>query len=187
MKPLAKAVAACFALFILLFSLAAGSNPDFTLFKNYLSDLGARDAPSAVFFNSALVFGGIGLIVLGVVFFGKRVVPGVLCAISGIALFLVALFPEGDSLHKAVSILFFTIAGLSVLAFTVQEAKERGARKAVVGAGILQVALSLLLASTFAFEKSLAPLFETLAVASLCAWGVVAAAIPDLRTHQEGP
>jgi len=163
------------AVFLILYSVAALSDPDYVFYEDYLSDLGV--GPAAWAFNSAVMIAG-GLIVVFSLF-GLRSVLGsgslnqvavALLSGAGVLLFFIGVFTEdaGD-VHLFFSLAFFLtlLIALGVLSAALYRASP-------LGTGGTAVTLA-----TFLFGVSVAlsmganPQSETLAVLAAVAWGTV--------------
>ena len=95
-------------------------HPCFSIFKNALSDLGALDVPDNYIFNVGITLASIFALIHGVflVYVFKRTtirLSGALLALSALFLMLIALYPEGTSLHYPFSIAFFALLIMAML------------------------------------------------------------------------
>lgn len=160
------------ASFLVLYSIAAFSDPEYTFGENYLSDLGVGEAAWA--FNSALILCGAFFLafaafgigpVLGTDVFSR--VAFALLVLCAVFLINIGIFTEdyGD-LHGFFSYAFFLtfLATLGVLTATLYRSKALGR----AGLGVT--------AATFVFGMMLAsfgtgPMVETVAVFALVVWG----------------
>ncbi len=111
--------------FIIFLIISEAIFPDYHISTNYISDLGVWSMPSAVVFNSSIMFLGL-TVIAGSYFVSKafrsRVIP-VLLALVGIGSLLVGIFPESAvcftvyELHDYVSFFAFLVGGLSAISF----------------------------------------------------------------------
>lgn len=161
------------SLFLVLYSTAIASDPDYTFGKNYLSDLGV--GPGAWAFNSALVITGLLLVLFSVM--GVRHILGgqaiskvatVFLAIDGALLACIGIFTEDyDPEHYIISVSFFLLFLLTVvlMAVALWRTKALGTFGYAFSAVIVVFGLILL-------PMGGDPFSETAAVFSMIVWGV---------------
>jgi len=173
-----------FLLFNLLFILSLLNSPNFVLFTNYLSDLGA--GPSSLYFNSGCILAGTLLFaVFALLLRESKAIKfsGIGCAIgmlSSLALIGVGLFPETTGLHGAVSAAYFLLSGLSVLSYTLSYGAYIGFANRLALLGALHFIFTILLAAAIFSGTKSAPRYETLTVFAFQLW-VLAAAFANKR------
>lgn len=159
--------------FLVLYSVAAFSDPAYVFGRNYLSDLGVGKAAWA--FNSGLIVCGV--LLLAFVWWGVRPLLGsdassrasvVLLLMCGFFLINIGIFTEdyGD-IHGVFSYAFFLtfLVALCVLAISLRRTGALGLPGQVVTAGTFVFGLALLPFGT-------GPAVETAAVFGLVLWGL---------------
>jgi len=183
------------AAFLVLYVVAMASDPEYTFYRNYLSDLGV--GPGAWAFNSAVMVAGALMSVFAIAGVAPAVHAGLarwgdtavrtalagagplLLAVGGAFLVLIGVFTEdaGD-LHGAVSVGFFVSTYLGLVALV--PALRRSGALGVSGLFSTVVAVAF---GTVLLPLGFNPQTETVAVMVEVAWGVTASGILLLRAR----
>jgi hypothetical membrane protein len=160
------------SIFLVLYSIAMASDPDYTFGKNYLSDLGV--GPGAWAFNSGLIIAGLFLVLFSVR--GIRALLGSLTvsmlasaflALDGLLLACIGVFTEAfDPEHYLFSISFFLTFLLTVWLMVVAMYKS----KALGSFGYLFSSV-VGLVGILLLPMGGDPLSETIAVFAIIVWG----------------
>lgn len=129
---------------------------DFTLFSNYISDLGVSEY--AIIFNTSLIIAGILLLPLVLHIYEKDKYLAVLFLTTGAALAGVGIFNEASELHTSVSAAFFLLSFITMLYAGIREKSDFGK---------VSIVLSLLGFLGLAFFN---PFIETLLVFAIAGW-----------------
>jgi hypothetical membrane protein len=161
------------SLFLVLYSVAMASDPDYAFGKNYLSDLGV--GPGAWAFNSALVVTGFLLVLFSMM--GVRPMLGGLAiskvatmflAIDGVLLASIGIFTEDyDPEHYIFSVSFFLMFLLTVVLMTVAMWKTK-----VLGTFGYAFSAVIVVFGLILLPMGGDPFSETAAVLSIIIWGV---------------
>ncbi|HUS56420.1 MAG TPA: DUF998 domain-containing protein [Thermoplasmata archaeon] len=184
-RPSAAIGVASGAAFLILYTLAAVSDPGYSFMENYLSDLGV--GPGALAFNAALVSTG-SLIALFAVFgllpaFERRdfvVSVGVgMLALSGVLLVFVGIFTEDSgNIHT-----FFSYAFFLTMLFTIGVISLALHRERAIGVFGLIVSDSTFAMGVALMFAGFTPAAETVAVLLLLSWGVILSGALYLRSR----
>jgi hypothetical membrane protein len=156
-------------LFILLTIIAAANYPNYSIFTNYLSDLGVSSY--GVLFNAGCILAGISAILLANALwrkfpekFGKA--GSVIFLLAGVCLAGVGVFTEHSNLHIVFSIAFFVLAAVALI--FLGTAMGRQNKKMY----FLSVIASLCIAAFL--PLGLQPIVEHVAVAAVILWTICA-------------
>lgn len=161
------------ALFLVLYSVAMASDPDYTFGENYLSDLGV--GPGAWAFNSALVITGflLGLFsIMGIrPMLGSPAISKLATAfltVDGILLACIGVFTEDfDPEHYIFSVAFFLTFLLTLVLMTVALWKTN-----VLGTFGYAFSAVIVVFGLILLPMGGDPFSETAAVFSIIVWGV---------------
>jgi hypothetical membrane protein len=161
------------SLFLVLYSIAIASDPDYTFGKNYLSDLGV--GPGAWAFNSALVVTGLLLLLFSIM--GVRLLLGssaiskvatALLTVDGVLLACIGIFTEDfDPEHYIFSVAFFLTFLLTLVLMTLALWKTKVLGTFGYAFSAVMVVIGLIL-----LPMGGNPFSETVAVSSIVVWGM---------------
>ncbi|MBS3053903.1 MAG: DUF998 domain-containing protein [Candidatus Aenigmarchaeota archaeon] len=153
-------------IFVALTILAVVNYPGYSVYSNFLSDLGTGEN-SAVFFNIAVMISGTAAVVLSIALnkiFSKSnecKLASIILAIAGISLVGIGVFTENHPIHSSISALFFACISASMILFGISFRKDHSRWYVFSILGILVPVFFLL------DVKSLA---EHLAISSVLIW-----------------
>lgn len=109
-------------IFVALTILAVVNYPGYSVYSNFLSDLGTGEN-SAMFFNIAVMISGTAAVVLSIALnkiFNKSNecrLASIILAIAGISLVGIGVFTENHPIHSSISALFFATISVAMIAF----------------------------------------------------------------------
>lgn len=162
--------------FMTLYTIAAFGDPEYVLFRNYLSDLGVGSM--AIFFNAAVVIAG-GLTIPFALLAIRPALDGgiaatlavILTVLAGVFLMLVGVFTEdAEGTHYIVSVGFFMsfLAALFCYSWTLHFSNA-------LGKGVTEITKFVFAIGVVLTVLGFGPATETVAVLSIIAWGLVVA------------
>jgi len=156
--------------FIILFVAALFLYNGYSIFTNYLSDLGVNSSTSFLFNNSLIITGFLGFLFsigLSRMFQKEKMgyVGSLLFMVACISLTLVGVFPSSyNFLHSLFAGIFFTLAAVSLILIGLQM------RNYSKNLGILSVAAGV---PPLVFILTVVPFTEHIAVFSILAWTII--------------
>jgi hypothetical membrane protein len=172
------------SIFLVLYSIAMASDPNYTFGKNYLSDLGV--GPGAWAFNSGLVIAGLLLVLFSSL--GIRTLLGSLTisrlasaflALDGVLLACIGVFTEDyDPEHYLFSISFFLtfLFTVALMALSMCKSNALGTFGYLFSSVVGLVGILLL-------PMGGNPLSETIAVFAIIVWGVGVSIAAILKSY----
>lgn len=174
--------------FIVGYSIAWAMSPWYVFGGHYLSDLGVGEG--ALAFNMGAISAGLILIpfawglwsVLRTHVLGE--LGSLACAVAGIFLFLVGVFPEHaepEGIHYAVSVSFFSFIMAALMLLIWPLSRSPPFSRLAAPLTLIVVILSAAVAVTF----KEGPLIETIAVLQIIVWGFVVSLQMVISTRSE--